>query len=138
MNTSIFESVFSVMIVLYFVTIVMALREIVLYYRACAKFSASIQVRNYVEHLIATSNDDLNSTLLESRQLIEKDAAQLPLHLQRRFVQGLTQNSIGGRINYTRKILHNYYLPKAITFIDEIDLTTDVPRLVSKGPTIKF
>jgi hypothetical protein len=89
------------------------IRDIVNYFRANARFVGSVQTRDRIQHLIATTNDQTNSTLLESRQMIETDAQTLPPALRRQFIAGLHQNSIGGRINYTRRVLTEHYLPNA-------------------------
>jgi hypothetical protein len=92
--------------------IVSQVLQIVNYYRATNRFVPSIQTRERIEHLIATTNDETNSTLYESRQLIETDALALPIALRTAFIAGLRQASPGGRINYTKRILRDFYLPR--------------------------
>ena len=111
----IFYCFFGLIVCAMLLAIGQSIMQIVNYYRAVARFSPSIQTRERIEHLIATCNDETNSTLLESRTLIEDDAlaCRLPTSLRNALVAGLVQQSISGRIRYTRRMLVESYLPKS-------------------------
>jgi hypothetical protein len=108
------QVLFLVIIGSFAIAIISGIARIVNYYRASRRFTPSAQPRQRIEQLIATANDDANSTLYESRQLIETDALPLSWAMRKAFTSGLRQQSITGRIRYTRRILQDYYLPVAV------------------------